>query len=392
MKYTTIKRNDGRWESRIKYTDFDGTDKTKYIHDTNKTKCEEKASLFIKDHKRKIRILKRFPSLSSPEPTLNEWVDLWLKEFCENVIRERTYDQYSSRMAKYVQPLIGNISITEISSKVAEKTLLEIREKGRCKDTLKKNKPLSFKTVEGIKGAFQVCMQIAFENEIIPSNPLVDVKLPKEVAQMNSMDESELIPFLESAKRHNAYEFYFLELSTGMKLGEIAALEWDDLDAEKRTIRITKQVQRYGNNELILTPPTAPSYNRTLSISQECVDLLLHLKDTQPFGTTLMFPSRQTKSYKNPHTITSNLHRIQDDAGLERIKFNDLRHTFAILALKQGMDITVVSQMLGHSNPVSTMRRYTGIVSQNQDMVAYAMANLLLGNDATHKKKIKFGK
>lgn len=63
-----------------------------------------------------------------------------------------------------------------------------------------------------------------------------------------------------------------------------------------------------------------------------------------------------------------------------------------MFALKQGMDITVVSQMLGHSNPVSTMRRYTGIVSQNQDMVAYAMTNLLLGNDATHKKKIKFGK
>lgn len=206
------------------------------------------------------------------------------------------------------------------------------------------------------------------------------------------MSENEIAAFLESAKKHHAYELYFLELSTGLRLGELVALDWEDLDAENCTITVRKQIQRLGYDEIEIAPLRSESWHRTITISQECVDLLLHMKDMQPYGTKMMFPSSRTGTYIRPHSVTAKFRRILIDANIPPIKFNDLRHTFAVLALKQGMDISVVSQMLVYARVETAMRRYGKEITHNQQAVAYAMSNLLRGNDAKHEHVIPFSK
>lgn len=386
------KRNDGRWEIRFTYTDIEGKKKTKQFIDKNKTTCEEKMSAFKKENKRQLDILSRNPKLTSLDPTFNEWVQIWLEEYCKPKVSNQTFYHYNYRLNKYLVPRIGDVPLSKMTTTFIQKTLAELQQNGRILNTEEKGKGLSAETIHRVKDSLQTCLQGAVDEGLLEENPTTSVKLPKLEIKNVTMSENEIAAFLESAKKHHAYELYFLELSTGLRLGELVALDWEDLDAENCTITVQKQIQRLGYDEIEIAPLRSESWHRTITISQECVDLLLHMKDMQPYGTKMMFPSSRTGTYIRPHSVTAKFRRILIDANIPPIKFNDLRHTFAVLALKQGMDISVVSQMLGYARVETAMRRYGKEITHNQQAVAYAMSNLLRGNDAQHEHVIPFSK
>lgn len=128
---------------------------------------------------------------------------------------------------------------------------------------------------------------------------------------------------------------------------------------------------------------------RTIRLCDECIRLLSELKANQIPKSKYTFPSTVTGEIRDTSAVTRRLHRIQDRAGVPRIRFHDLRHSFATLSLEQGMDIKTVSHMLGHTDAGFTMNTYMHVTDSMQESVANTIGNLIesAGKDT---KKILF--
>lgn len=169
---------------------------------------------------------------------------------------------------------------------------------------------------------------------------------------------------------------FYLELVTGLRKGEITALLWSDLDTQNKTISVSKQYVKNPNGELTLSRPKTETSVRKVSIPQEAVDLLVAEHKKHP-DNPYMFPSPATGEMYYPDSIV-NLHKkILKDAGLPHIRFHDLRHAFATLALQNGVDVKTVSSMLGHYNAGFTLRTYTHATRQKQDEAAQTMGSFM---------------
>ena len=248
--------------------------------------------------------------------------------------------------------------------------------------------PVSMKTVKNFKVALHACLQKAVNEGLIEKNPVSGVILPKEPKkEMQTLKADELGAFLEETKKEGLYEFYFLELTTGLRLGEILALEWSDLDETQKVIRVNKSARRVKGG-MEVNPPKTQASIRTITISDECLRLLIGLRNRQPVGTKLMFPSPVTGSYYDPKAVTKKLHKLQERAGIPQIRFHDLRHSFATLSIEQGMDIKTISHMLGHTDAGFTMNTYMHVTDTMQQKVADTMGDLLKEKEKNPKKKV----
>ena len=181
---------------------------------------------------------------------------------------------------------------------------------------------MSSRTVKDIKIILHASLEKAVDEGIIDKNPTDKLNMPK--------DRVKGMTTLTKEQSNCLLEFYYLELTTGLRLGEILALEWEDLDIKNKTLSITKQVQRIDGVLQAETPKTKNSI-RTIAISSDCATALGRLKLRQARGTTLMFPSPETGTYKDQNAVTRKFKRML--AGLpQKVRFHDLRHTCATIA------------------------------------------------------------
>ena len=213
--------------------------------------------------------------------------------------------------------------------------------------------------------------------QIIASNPTEDCIAPKvQKVEMQILKPEHIKDYLDAANRRGLLPMFYLELVSGLRKGELAALLWSDLDIQDRTISVSKQYVKNPCGELTLSRPKTETSVRQVSIPQEAVDLLIQEHEKHPENPYL-FPSPVTGEMYYPDSIV-NLHKkILKDAGLPHIRFHDLRHTFATLALQNCVDVKTVSSMLGHYDAGFTLRTYTHATRQKQDEAAQTMGSFM---------------
>ncbi len=193
---------------------------------------------------------------------------------------------------------------------------------------------------------------------------------------MSILKPEDISAYLTAAEKRDALPMFYLELVSGLRKGELVALRWDDLDTKNRTISVSKQYIRNPNGEVALSRPKTETSIRRVSIPQEAVDLLIQEHDRHA-DSPYLFPSPATGEMYYPDSVV-NLHKkILKDAGLPHIRFHDLRHTFATLALQNGVDVKTVSSMLGHYDAGFTLRTYTHTTRQMQDDAAEKMGSFM---------------
>ena len=147
------------------------------------------------------------------------------------------------------------------------------------------------------------------------------------------------------------------KLTTGLRRGELLALLWTDLDVENMTISVSKQVNRL-NGELVVSQPKTPNSIRKLAIPQRAVDLLVEEHSKHPHSPHL-FVSPKTGTMFDPDSFRHTHEKMLKAIGAEHIRFHDLRHTFATLSLKYGVDVKTLSGALGHYDAGFTLSTYT---------------------------------
>ena len=180
---------------------------------------------------------------------------------------------------------------------------------------------------------------------------------------MQVLPQDKIGAYLDEAKRLGVYEMFYLELTSGLRRGELLALLWSDLDVSTRMLTVNKQVGRL-NGELVVTAPKTENSIRTIALPEETVSLLIAEHERHP-ESPLMFLCPRTNSYWPPDTVVRLHKQMLSAAGVsERVRFHDLRHTFSTLAIQSGVDVKTVAGMLGHYSAAFTLDTYTHVTER----------------------------
>lgn len=236
---------------------------------------------------------------------------------------------------------------------------------------------LSNKTVRGLHAMLRQCLEQAVKERLIPYNPATGCRLPpKEKKEMQVIPPEKIGDYLRAAEEHGVLPMFYLELTTGLRRGELVALLWSDLNVKEQTLSISKSAGRINGEVKVSQPKTANSV-RTIYLPKETVDLLVEEHRKHIFNK-YMFPSPVTGGMYGPDCV-GRLHKtLLKKAGItEKVRFHDLRHTFATLAIQIGVDAKTVSSILGHYSAGFTLDTYTHVTGDMQKEAAKRVGSLI---------------
>ena len=274
------------------------------------------------------------------------------------------------------KPNIGNIPLEKLTTMDLQRFYRKLLTKGRVERIESKEQPkgLSAKTVRNINQVISSAMDLAVAQKIIPANPTNACELPKvEHQEMQTIPAEQLQAFLEEASATGVYEMYYIELATGLRRGELLGLKWQDIDWKNGIIKVRRQVARVDGHIVEAPLKTKNSY-RAVSISPQAIEVLQEQK--RKTNDTYVFPSPNGGPI-SPDSVNNMLKRVLERAGIPKVRFHDLRHTFATIALQNGVDIKTVSGMLGHFSAGFTLDTYAHVTTSAQKEAAQTMGNIL---------------
>ena len=367
------KRKDGRWEGRYTAGRNPSTGKVIYKNVLGKSQAEVKEKL-----KKAIEETKGLDIAKAESYTVGQWMDVWYEYYAKIKVRASSHKTYEGYIKNHIKPNIGSIPLTKLTTLDLQMMYQKLLTGGRVDRLESQNQPkgLSAKTVRNLNQIISSAMKLAMEQKLIAHNPADGCALPRvEHREMKTLPAEQLAAFLNEAKKTGTYEMYYLDLATGMRRGELLGLKWEDIDFDHGVIHIRRQVARLNGTVQEAPLKTKNSY-RNLSIGADAVELLRQKKEQDNGKSAYVFPS-PTGGPLAPDSVLHMLHRVLERAGLPKIRFHDLRHTFATLALQNGVDIKTVSGMLGHFSAGFTLDTYAHVTTAAQREAAETMGGVL---------------
>ena len=366
------KRSDGRGEGRY-VAGHDEAGKPIRRNVLGKTQAEVKEKL-----KTALEEAGKVDVTKAEEYTVGAWALNWYELYVKPNIRESTQRFYEGYLNQRVIPALGDIPLKKLTTREIQTLYNDTKEHGRIRKEQKDRNPgLSATYVRGLHTMLHGCLDRAVKEHLIPRNPCDDCVPPKAQKQeMQILPQGDIRAYLREAERRGVLAMFFLELCTGLRKGELTALLWEDLDAERRTLRVDKQAVAIRGGGVKVTRPKTETSVRTLSVSREVIRLLEEEHAKHP-ENPYMFPSPVTGGMYYPDTVNSLHEKILKGAGLKHIRLHDMRHTAATLMLQNGVDIKTVSGMLGHYDAGFTLRTYTHSTKRQQAEAADMMGSLV---------------
>ena len=403
------KRKDGRWEGRYTAGRDPVTGKQIFKNVLGKTQAEVKEKL-----QKALAQAKKIDFAKTGKYTVTMWMNEWFENVAKIKVRPSSHQTYRGYIDHHIAPNIGSIPLEKLTTMDLQKLYRKLLNKGRVDRMEAKQQPkgLSAKTVRNINQVISSAMDFAVAQKIIPENPCRAVALPKvEHKEMQSccgarqmrrptkrtcisptaathsasflpppaavgslpIPAEQLQAFLREAKATGVYEMYYIELATGLRRGELLGLKWTDIDWKNDIIKVRRQVARV-DGQIVDAPLKTKNSYRTVTISQQAIEVLKQQKEKT--NDQYVFPSPNGGPI-SPDSVNNMLKRVLARASIPKVRFHDLRHTFATIALQNGVDIKTVSGILGHFSAGFTLDTYAHVTTAAQKEAADTMGNVL---------------
>ena len=367
-------RKDGRGEGRYTAGHDAETGKAIYRNVLGRTQAETKAKL-----RAAIEEAKSLDVTKAGKYTVGAWMDEWFENYAKIKVRPSSHQTYRGYIDNHIKPNIGKLPLEKLTSLELQKLYKKLLTSGRIERVESKGQPkgLSPKTVRNIHQIIASAMKLAEEQKIISIDPTEGCALPKlEHREMKTLPVEQLTSFLREAKDSGVFEMYYVELATGLRRGELLGLKWEDIDLERGDLQVKRQIARI-DGEVVEAPLKTKNAYRTLPLAEDTIGVLKAQKK-KTGDSPWVFPS-PTGGPISPDSVLHMLYRVLKRAGLPRVRFHDLRHTFATLALQNGVDVKTVSGMLGHFSAGFTLDTYAHVTTASQRQAAKTMGSVLSG-------------
>lgn len=283
--------------------------------------------------------------------TLREYINFWQETYDKHQSRPTTYAAHNYVFKNHILPGLGDTQISELTSEMVGEFLEERKRFGNHR---RSGFGLGEETMRHIHRLLQQCLNQAIRDGLLTENPAKAFRYRKSTTvKANIMTPLEMEDYLDAAERLGYLPMFMLALTAGLRQGELIALKWSDLNMKKRTLTIAEK-RAVERRELV----EYGSQTRSIRLTPEVVDLLIMEHSKHP-SSPLMFMHPATLKPYSPQMVRRMHKEIIIEAGLDHIRFTDLRHTCAIASLRNGMEAKELAQMLGHARTSMTRQNYT---------------------------------
>ena len=375
------KREDGRWEGRIVVGHKDNGDSIfRYIYaDTQKeltTKLRQNIDAF-----------QGVELTGQSKMTLAEWLDRWLEKYMTGSVRPGTLEGYRKDMDNHVKPYLGEKLLIKLTSDDLRELYQLLLKRGRKLPRQNCGPGLAPATVRGIHTTLHHALKAAVDEGLIPFNPAEKVTPPRvQNAPKQVLTHDQLEKFLCTIRFDPIWhDFFYTELTTGLRRGELCGLTWKDFDSEAGTLKVQRTIHSRKGGELEAGETKTCAGRRTILLPHSTVQLLRERKRSALPQWIFPDPLRPERPV-NPGSAYRRLKELLKQAGLPSLRFHDLRHTFATHALASGVDAKTLSGILGHTKASFTLDTYThvtGDMHRNAAEIVGAVVTEWLGDDLT---------
>ena len=314
--------------------------------------------------------------------TLGEWLDRWLDEYKSGTIRSSTMYGYRQYARLYIKPILGDKAISRITSTDIQRMYTRLKREGRIHGHPEYGYQLSDAMLSRIHAMLHHAMKDAQSAHLIAKNPTEGTVVPKpNYRPKQILNEEQLDTFMAAIEQDEVWrDFFYTELTTGLRRGEICGLRWEDFDDAEGTLKTIRSVSSHKAGALEIGETKTNKGRRIISLPDSAAQRLRERKETAI--SDWIFPNPlHPEEPVNPGYAYNRMKTILKNARLPSIRFHDLRHTFATIALGNGMDVKTLSAMLGHVSAATTLDIYTHITNPMRSEAA-AKIDQKIGNAA----------
>lgn len=362
------KRNDGRWEARyISGYREDGKAKYRYLYGKTYAEVRDKKQIMMAQNSMEKE------SRAQGKMMMGQLFDDWLLYIHLNV-KESTYAKYSFLVRKHIVPELGEIPVKNLTTEDLDRFTQKKLGEGK----LNQKGGLAPKTVTSLLSVIKLALEFGRErNYGCPSN--ITIHNPRQTAPEIQVLTPEEQKYLESCilgKYDPIHMGIMLSLYTGLRIGEICALRWEDFDFGENIVRVRRTIMRIQDvspeaerkTKIVIGQPKTECSNRTIPLPSF---LQRFVKEYQSGGKDYVLTAKQT--YMEPRQYYVKYKKVMESCGLQRYNYHALRHTFATRCVENGFDIKSLSEILGHADVTITLRRY---VHPSMSLKRHHMENL----------------
>jgi integrase len=349
---TIRKRPDGRWEGRILLGYRDGKRVRPSFYGVTRIDVQQALEQARKRFNGGIAV--------TGKQTLHTFLERWLEDTAKPRLRHRTFTGYEQHVENHVDPLLGHIMLNELTPQHVQQLIRTKTEEG-----------LSARTIGYMRAVLRAALNDAQRWGMVDRNAAALAEVPKSVRhRIQILDTKQAQAFLRAAKRNQVGPLVSVALAVGLRLGEALGLAWEDIDLNKKMLRVRRALQRTKEGLRFVEPKSEQS-RRSVSLPAFAVTALERHRALQKkwkfaagnkwVESGLVFTT-SIGTAMDERNVRREFNAILEDAKLPAMRIHDPRHTCASLLLAQGVHPRVVMETLGHSQISITMNTYSHVM------------------------------